>query len=71
MTQFKVLQCANCGTLTYKRLDFKTVRCPRCQAKMTGDPVQIFETAREATKFIQGENMKYASQSDEWFETFD
>jgi len=70
MTQFKVLQCERCGMLTYKRLDFKTVRCPSCQAKMESDPIQIFENVREAVKFIQAEKLRRAPKAGDWFERF-
>ena len=70
MTQFKVLQCNECGTLTYKRLDYKTVRCPYCQAKMNGDPIKIFENVRDAMTFIQAERLKDAPKSGDLFERF-
>ena len=70
MTQFKVLQCERCGTLTYKRLDYKTPRCPSCNAKLKGDPLQILENVRDAVKFIQAEKLKNAPKTGEWFERF-
>lgn len=68
--QFKVLQCEHCGTLTYKRLTYKTVKCPICQKKMAGDPVELFSSARDAIAYIKEQKLRNAPAQGDWFETF-
>jgi len=68
MTQFKVLRCEHCGNLTYKRLEHATVRCPICQTKMRGEPIQIFDTVREAILFIKEQKLQNAPKGGSLFE---
>lgn len=68
--QFQVLRCEYCGNLTYKRLIHKTIRCPICNKKLTGEPMQLFTTARDAIIFIKQEKMKNAPEGGKWFENF-
>jgi ribosomal protein L37AE/L43A len=70
MPQFKVLKCEKCNTLTYKRVDHQTVRCPTCQTKLQGEPLKICDDWRTAMQFIKDEQLKNAPKGGALFERF-
>lgn len=68
--EFKVLRCGHCGTLTYKRAMYKNARCPICRKKLTGDPIKLFGTAKDAIAFIKQQKLAQATKGGPLFETF-
>lgn len=69
--KFRVLECENCETLTYKRTSHKTVKCPLCGTTLTGDPIELFDTAKEATAYIKQTKLDQGSEAEKWYETFE
>jgi ribosomal protein L37AE/L43A len=69
--QYKVVRCAQCETLTYKRVGQKVNRCPICHAKLEGEPLQTFADARAAIAYIKQQKLTQAQNKGGWFETFE
>ncbi|MHA1145344.1 MAG: hypothetical protein ACTSRW_11450 [Candidatus Helarchaeota archaeon] len=53
LKNYKVVKCEECSTLTLKRASVKKPTCPHCQAKGKFIVIAVFETATEATSYIQ------------------
>lgn len=70
LEQFKVLECAYCGQLVYKRVSYKVSRCPMCKKKLQGAPIKLCQTAKEATAFIKQQKLKNAAAEGDLFESF-
>jgi len=71
VNQYKVVRCAQCETLTYKRVGQKVNRCPICQAKLEGEPLKVFADARAAIAYIKQQKLTGTSKQGGWFETFE
>jgi len=51
--KYMVVECVQCSTLTYKKVQFKTIKCPKCGKALPHTPLQLFTTAKEAINFIK------------------
>jgi len=68
--KFRVLECEHCEALTYKRMSHKTVKCPLCNTTLKGDPIELFDTAKEATAYIKQTKLERGPEDEKWYETF-